>query len=783
MELKARTTEEYIIGAEKEMQFDIDTDNHIIFEILRDKMYSDKIGAVAREVASNSRDANREAGREDVPVIVQIVKPNKFASIGHQSIVFSDNGIGITPDRMADIFIKYAASTKRDSNKETGGFGLGAKTPFAYSDTFTVITVCDWARPIVEKKMVKEIIGAELYTEMVQNPTNYPKFELVTADEETQTVSVNIEKDVVVGHEDLKRWKYTYNAIIDESNKGKMIQFDSEIVDEETGTKIVVPIKTDDDRFEFERKVIKATQYWGESIEYKGFHKERPEITYIIDEPEFAIVKSDADERYAMLIDGINYPLNTGEAEISDKGVSQAYVILLKFDTGELTISANREAVQYDKESVDLIKARYEFVKQRLREMVQEYTDKLPSYIEACKFAYYTRSAKPSERAKIEDDVLRVIAESLNKNKEYYYEKPILGDEDDLEITYDGQPVVGSYKLKYHKVAYVREPRGFYNTKVDYSTVQRINITETLVSSPIYMADVAKNKRRNETIWEDHKTFLLVFPIGQPSIEQTDELHDFLTKFELETKSYKSVPMKPIVRNYASGSGAVAGQVTVNYRRVWGNSSYDSGVLKVDKKTKKFVASELEENCYLAIPSLSDMRNYVGRLQRDKVNFVEKHGGIKTIIVNSTAAKNWISHTGITTLEEEYQKILAKHKPEWDRLTKLEIFENAFREVFSDNPEKYEDFAAELEPLLPKCMQGLGILTEATRKSRRIKFVRQDLKFDQESLENKIRNTFEVKYPMLMPYLEKATNWYNRHKSKRPRQRKIIQDYIKAMQR
>ena len=142
MKIGKQTFTDTVLGAEKEMTFSISDDNPIIFEILRDKMYSNKIGSICREVASNSRDANRESGKADTPITIEIIKPDQLMYIGEESICFQDNGIGITPDRMENIFVKYAASTKRDTNGQTGGFGLGAKTPFAYTDTSTVVTVC-----------------------------------------------------------------------------------------------------------------------------------------------------------------------------------------------------------------------------------------------------------------------------------------------------------------------------------------------------------------------------------------------------------------------------------------------------------------------------------------------------------------------------------------------------------------------------------------------------------------------------------------------------------------
>ena len=52
-----------------------------------------------------------------------------------------DQGPGISPDRISNIFVQYTASTKREDDIQTGAFGLGSKTPFSYSDTFTIITV------------------------------------------------------------------------------------------------------------------------------------------------------------------------------------------------------------------------------------------------------------------------------------------------------------------------------------------------------------------------------------------------------------------------------------------------------------------------------------------------------------------------------------------------------------------------------------------------------------------------------------------------------------------
>src|SRR5579885_1217310 len=122
-------------SGELEEQFFSIEDQGMIFDILRNKMYSNPILAICREITSNARDAHREVKTPEVPV--QITLPNHL----EEYYKVKDFGPGISPDRMTNIFIKYTASTKRGDNVQTGGFGLGAKTPFAYSDSFSVVTV------------------------------------------------------------------------------------------------------------------------------------------------------------------------------------------------------------------------------------------------------------------------------------------------------------------------------------------------------------------------------------------------------------------------------------------------------------------------------------------------------------------------------------------------------------------------------------------------------------------------------------------------------------------
>jgi hypothetical protein len=105
-------------------------DVSVVIDILRNHLYKNKIQIMVQEYLCNARDAHREAKQ---------TKPIDIKMIGN---VFSvqDFGPGISPDRMENVFIKYGNSTKRDG-VQTGGFGIGAKSGWAYTDSFDIVTV------------------------------------------------------------------------------------------------------------------------------------------------------------------------------------------------------------------------------------------------------------------------------------------------------------------------------------------------------------------------------------------------------------------------------------------------------------------------------------------------------------------------------------------------------------------------------------------------------------------------------------------------------------------
>lgn len=109
-----------------------------IFDLVSKRLYSNPIGSVIREITSNCFDSHIEAG-VDEPVIIS---RNYHAEEG-PSIEFKDVGVGLSPDRVSNIYMNYFSSTKRQDNTQIGGFGIGSKTPLAYTDMFYITTIFD----------------------------------------------------------------------------------------------------------------------------------------------------------------------------------------------------------------------------------------------------------------------------------------------------------------------------------------------------------------------------------------------------------------------------------------------------------------------------------------------------------------------------------------------------------------------------------------------------------------------------------------------------------------
>jgi hypothetical protein len=145
------------------------------FSILSSGLYANKIRAVIRELSCNATDSHVAAGRANTPFDVHL--PNTFEP--HFSI--RDYGTGLSHDQVTQIYTTYFESTKTASNQFIGALGLGSKSPFSYTDNFTVTAIKDGVKGI--------------YTAFI-NEAGVPSIALMTQEDSDEPSGVEVKFSV-----------------------------------------------------------------------------------------------------------------------------------------------------------------------------------------------------------------------------------------------------------------------------------------------------------------------------------------------------------------------------------------------------------------------------------------------------------------------------------------------------------------------------------------------------------------------------------------------------------
>lgn len=112
------------------------------FNILSSGLYANKIRAIIRELSTNAVDSHVAAGKPGAPFDVHL--PNQLEPY----FSIRDYGTGLSHDQVTNIYTTYFESTKTDSNNFIGALGLGSKSPFSYTDNFTVTAIQNGRRGV-----------------------------------------------------------------------------------------------------------------------------------------------------------------------------------------------------------------------------------------------------------------------------------------------------------------------------------------------------------------------------------------------------------------------------------------------------------------------------------------------------------------------------------------------------------------------------------------------------------------------------------------------------------
>lgn len=295
----------------------------MIFHILRNQLYSNKELAVVREISSNAFDAMVEAGKGQEPFIVTL--PLDL----DPTFRVRDFGNSLTDDEVRKIFAGYGISTKRGSNDYVGMLGLGSKSPFSYTDSFTV----------------EAFQGGK---------------------------------------------KRSYTCYLDESGLGKVALLSEDDTDEKDGTAVTVSVRQNDIS-KFQSEANKFFYYWRNRPTFEGYIPTFSTVEEIFKgkNGDWIIPSKDTYNYHTpvAIMGNVAYPLNSTALDWTDRKLSLKTLltvgIRLWMDIGDLEVSASRESLQYSKQTQEAIFAKLEQAHDELVETVNNQMTSCKSMYEA----------------------------------------------------------------------------------------------------------------------------------------------------------------------------------------------------------------------------------------------------------------------------------------------------------------------------------------------------------------------------------------------------------------
>lgn len=362
MKLKTSNNSVEITGGGEVTSFSIAM-NGKAFRVLSDNLYQNKIGSIVREISCNALDAHIMAKKPDAPFVIHL--PDNF----EPWFSVQDYGIGLTPEAIKTVFTKYFESTKDNDNNAVGAFGLGAKTPFSYTDQFTVTSVVD-------------------------------------------------------GH------KWVYNAYITDSGVPSISEMDSSETTEPNGVEIRMSAKREDYR-RFGDEVANQLRFFKVKptiLNGSGFRWKDVSTNLVIDSRNVAISSDSPSygDPWAHIIQGsVGYPLDL--AQVLDK-VSADNKRLLNtlsgsqvrfyFTIGEIGVTASREGIEYNKHTIASIERKLGMVRVELTKYINDQLVNLKTSYD--KAAFLNSSAAICKLAKGSDVTIPGV--KSNSNGYYYFD-------------------------------------------------------------------------------------------------------------------------------------------------------------------------------------------------------------------------------------------------------------------------------------------------------------------------------------------------------------------------
>lgn len=283
------------------------------FNILSSGLYANKIRAIIRELSCNAVDSHTAAGKTDTPFDVHL--PNALEPF----FSIRDYGTGLNHEQVTNIYTTYFESTKTSSNEFIGALGLGSKSPFSYTDNFTVTAIKDGRKGI--------------YTAFI-NEQGVPSIALMMEEESTDPAGVEV-RFAVEERWDFDKFRQEAKHVYEYFKLRPVVSGNADF-------------KFKDPTYK-EENIIPGVHYMGES-------------------------------RHSYAIMGnIKYPIEVPNAEKALGGLHGLLScgLVMEFAIGELDFQASREGLSYIPETIAAIKSKLEALNGQLAIHIAAEADKI----------------------------------------------------------------------------------------------------------------------------------------------------------------------------------------------------------------------------------------------------------------------------------------------------------------------------------------------------------------------------------------------------------------------
>lgn len=288
----------------------------MVFQLFTKNIYSNPIGTVVREITSNCFDSHVEAG-VNAPVLIKKLFDNQTNT---HYISFMDYGVGMSPDRVENIYGVYFESTKRGDNTQIGGFGIGGKTPLAY-----------------------------------KRPTGHGAGEY-----DNSFYVITIYNGV----------KYYY-CIVEGQDSPEISLLHQESTTEHNGTEVRIPV-LERDLNTFAKEMVRQLYYF-ENVIFEGFGDTHYDDTLsnqyqIVRGKSFLYRGTEYSSAMHVCLGRVAYPIDYNVLGLNS---GDYYIpVAVKLEVGEINVTASREQLDYSEHTIKVLRSKLDVVKSEIRELL-----------------------------------------------------------------------------------------------------------------------------------------------------------------------------------------------------------------------------------------------------------------------------------------------------------------------------------------------------------------------------------------------------------------------------